>query len=247
MKDTRWQYTIIYGGKKLTLFLTELNFLFWSARRYFWRNFAHIIAPDSYPKDPAQWWGLDQYFKKEEKKYYQEVKPKIRKELDNFIESMDKEWRIARRKDFLINEVVKLRKIVYNIKEGFNKLKRLKVPTWLLNIYSELNPYDIHDRKLNRYENELYMVKNEVTTELIERVKEVSIKELIGIPTKKMGQLEWVHCPFHNDKTPSFAIYPGTGGWYCYGCGEGGSSIDFIMKRDNMTFLQAVNYLKFYA
>ena len=247
MQDTRDKITVFTGKKEFTIFLTRLNALLYVIRRQIWQQFAHFIAPDSYPADPAQSWGLDQQLKKENEKYYRKDKPIIQKELDRFIESIDKEWQMARRKEFLINQINILKKITYNIKKGFNRLKEIKAPTWLINIYDEMNPYDIHDRKINRYENELYMVQNQVTSELIEQVKEISVKELIGVPTKRIGELEWASCPFHEDKTPSLAIYPGTGGWYCYGCGEGGSTIDFIMKQNRMTFIQAVNYLKPYV
>ena len=48
-------------------------------------------------------------------------------------------------------------------------------------------------------------------------------------------------CPFHGDKkTPSLKVYPGTGGWHCFGCGKGGSVIDFVMEHENCDFRTAV-------
>lgn len=40
----------------------------------------------------------------------------------------------------------------------------------------------------------------------------------------------WGCCPFHSEKTPSFKIYPGTGGFYCFGCGAGGDVVSFAEK-----------------
>ena len=37
-------------------------------------------------------------------------------------------------------------------------------------------------------------------------------------------------CPFHNEKTPSFTIWPEKGSYYCFGCGAGGDVITFIMQ-----------------
>ncbi len=50
-------------------------------------------------------------------------------------------------------------------------------------------------------------------------------------------------CPFHNEKSPSFSVSPGKQMYYCFGCGEGGNVISFIMKYENFSFQEAVKYL----
>lgn len=51
-------------------------------------------------------------------------------------------------------------------------------------------------------------------------------------------------CPFHSEKTPSCYIYLGDDPhFYCFGCGAGGDVITFIMKIENLTFSEAVNFL----
>ncbi len=50
-------------------------------------------------------------------------------------------------------------------------------------------------------------------------------------------------CPFHSEKTPSFNIYPENGSFYCFGCGVGGDVITFIMKIENLDYVEAVKYL----
>ena len=47
-------------------------------------------------------------------------------------------------------------------------------------------------------------------------------------------------CPFHGEKEPSLKVYPETGGWHCFGCGKGGSVIDFVIEHENCTFPAAV-------
>lgn len=47
-------------------------------------------------------------------------------------------------------------------------------------------------------------------------------------------------CPFHGEKEPSLKIYPDTGGWHCFGCGRGGSVIDFVKEHENCDFKSAV-------
>lgn len=50
-------------------------------------------------------------------------------------------------------------------------------------------------------------------------------------------------CPFHGEKTPSFNIYTENGSFYCFGCGTGGDVITFIMKIENLDYLEAVKFL----
>lgn len=50
----------------------------------------------------------------------------------------------------------------------------------------------------------------------------------------------YICCPFHREKTPSMKIYPGAGGFHCFGCGAGGSVIDFVMRLFNLSYSQAV-------
>lgn len=50
----------------------------------------------------------------------------------------------------------------------------------------------------------------------------------------------YICCPFHREKTASLKIYPGHGGWHCFGCGAGGSVIDFVMRLFDLTFQQAI-------
>ena len=71
--------------------------------------------------------------------------------------------------------------------------------------------------------------------EQVERVKqEVSLLRLVeakGIVLKPHGKDYIGHCPFHDDKTPSFVVSPHNNLWNCLGaCGVGGSVVDWVMK-----------------
>ncbi|MDO5678366.1 MAG: DNA primase [Propionibacteriaceae bacterium] len=50
-------------------------------------------------------------------------------------------------------------------------------------------------------------------------------------------------CPFHDEKTPSFTVTPARGFYYCFGCGEGGDVINFLMRQQNLGFQEAVQML----
>ena len=63
------------------------------------------------------------------------------------------------------------------------------------------------------------------------------------VPLKKRGANFWGCCPFHGEKTPSFAVNPGKNMFYCFGCHEGGDIFKFIMKIESCTFMEAVKNL----
>jgi DNA primase len=50
-------------------------------------------------------------------------------------------------------------------------------------------------------------------------------------------------CPFHDERSPSFNVRPSVGRYHCFGCGEGGDVIEFVMKMDGLSFTEAVEYL----
>lgn len=61
---------------------------------------------------------------------------------------------------------------------------------------------------------------------------------------KKAGRTYKGLCPFHTEKTPSFVVYPDEGRWYCFGaCGTGGDLFTFLMRRENLTFPEALRRL----
>ena len=83
----------------------------------------------------------------------------------------------------------------------------------------------------------------------IEKLKtETDIISLItgyGVQLKPSGENFIGHCPFHDDKTPSLIVTPSKGLWHCMGaCNEGGSVIDWVMKKDRVGFRHAFELLK---
>ena len=73
------------------------------------------------------------------------------------------------------------------------------------------------------------------------RIDEI-VGERVSLKKAGVGSLKGL-CPFHDEKTPSFHVRPAIGRWHCFGCGEGGDAISFIMKSDGLPFAEAVEYL----
>ncbi len=71
------------------------------------------------------------------------------------------------------------------------------------------------------------------------------IRDVISqyVNLKKAGNSYVGLCPFHNEKTASFSVSPKKGIFHCFGCGEGGNVIHFLMKIENMPFVEAVEKL----
>ena len=80
----------------------------------------------------------------------------------------------------------------------------------------------------------------------IERIKDAAdivdvVSEFVSL--KKVGANYRGLCPFHNDHTPSFYVSPSRRTCHCFVCGEGGDSVGFIMKHEQLTYPDALRWL----
>lgn len=89
-------------------------------------------------------------------------------------------------------------------------------------------------------------MKDTAYDEFIERLRSQSdIVSIISeyVPLKKKGKNYWGCCPFHQEKSPSFSVTPDKGFFYCFGCHTGGNVFNFLMKIENVVFMEAVKLL----
>ena len=63
------------------------------------------------------------------------------------------------------------------------------------------------------------------------------------VKLKRQGRNLAGLCPFHSEKTPSMVVYPDTQSFFCFGCGAGGNVISFIMRIENLDYVEAVKFL----
>ena len=73
--------------------------------------------------------------------------------------------------------------------------------------------------------------------EIKQRISMIEMLQYYGIETNRSG---FCKCPFHSERSASFKAYPGTRGFYCFGCHESGSVIDFVMKFFELSFCDAI-------
>ncbi|MDE3091189.1 MAG: DNA primase, partial [Chloroflexota bacterium] len=82
---------------------------------------------------------------------------------------------------------------------------------------------------------------------VVDDVKQkIDIVDVIGqyVTLKKAGRNFKALCPFHNEKTPSFVVFPDQGTWHCFGsCSTGGDVFTFLMKRENIDFGEVLRRL----
>src|SRR3989339_1013945 len=85
--------------------------------------------------------------------------------------------------------------------------------------------------------------KGRITQSDIEYAGSVPLEELVDVQLRTGGKTLFCLCPFHEERSPSFHIYPEQNRWHCFGCGESGDSITFIQLRQGLGFIEAVKYL----
>ena len=86
------------------------------------------------------------------------------------------------------------------------------------------------------------MISRETIDEILLRN---DIESLISsyVPLKRAGSNLKGLCPFHNEKTPSFVVYPADNSFFCFGCGVGGNAITFVRQIERLDYPDAVEFL----
>ena len=85
------------------------------------------------------------------------------------------------------------------------------------------------------------MIQSETVGKILDAVR---IEEVVGdfVTLKKSGANYMACCPFHNEKTPSFVVSPSKGIYKCFGCGESGTAVGFVMKHENLSYAEVSTF-----
>ena len=86
------------------------------------------------------------------------------------------------------------------------------------------------------------MIPNDTVYRILDSAR---IEEVVGdfVTLKRRGANYTACCPFHNEKTPSFYVSPSKGIYKCFGCGESGTAVGFVMKHENLSYVEALKFL----
>ena len=90
------------------------------------------------------------------------------------------------------------------------------------------------------------MLVSRIPQETIDRIRDAAdIVDVVSrhVDLKKRGKNFFGLCPFHNEKTPSFSVAPDKGIYHCFGCGNGGNAVNFIIEFEKISFVEAVQQL----
>lgn len=86
------------------------------------------------------------------------------------------------------------------------------------------------------------MIKQEDISKILDATEIVDVINSF-VPLRKRGVNYLGNCPFHNEKTPSFTVSPSKGIFKCFGCGESGNAVNFIMKHEHYSYPEALRFL----
>jgi hypothetical protein len=68
--------------------------------------------------------------------------------------------------------------------------------------------------------------------------------QTLGVPLDRRGREWWGLCPFHQERSPSFAVNAEKGVWHCHGCQQGGDLVGFVMRQRHLNAVEALRFLE---
>lgn len=171
-----------------------------------------------------QWFDVAKQIKQERDK-------KLRQDLNEFIQSMPKSFRIARRQDYLLVRLEKLSSACYNMPtQGFYSAKYKAAVIGLIKRFK----YELASLE--------YTDSNRLTEAQIEIASDVDCSIFFD-KVRRSGNNKVTICIFHNEDTPSMVLFKEKG-FHCFGCGKHGTAIDIMMQLNQLNFIEAVKKLQ---
>lgn len=163
--------------------------------------------------------------------YHKVEWPKVLASIQEWVEEFPKEFRDECRQRYLREEIERTRAAFF---EGCKELsKRTDTLTYRSEMYLEYL-----EKRLYRLGMDVKIVVGKaegITPEKIAHARQYPIDRLLKV---RHGMAQ---CPFHRDRHPSMDVRKNF--YHCYSCNQTGDVIDLVMKKDNVSFKQAIDYL----
>jgi hypothetical protein len=169
-------------------------------------------------------------------------------EAKEIIPEKVKEWQ---EKEKEIKKVIKykLRLIRNRVKDTFSRwfwreVVKMYVGDELLEVERQIQRLK-RLKFISQYRQHSLALGKKLTQEKINQARLMPIVDIASsfLRMKKSGKNYLTLCPFHQEKHPSFYLYPDTNSFYCFGCNRGGDVIKFVELHFVYDFKQAVEYL----
>lgn len=184
--------------------------------------------------DEQQKWQVGRWFKDTFEKDSWEKQ--MKEDSNKFIQEFKK---LDDYKLLILDFIEQYQKYIKDVKEVYLQVVRLINKTFA-DAFLEASDYQIIKLKLLRAESEYslkYEFKQEkITSEIIQKAKEHPFENLIKV------ERGWSLCPFHNDRKPSMYVKNNFG--YCFSCQKNVDTIQLLIERDGLNFIQAVMKLQ---
>lgn len=177
-------------------------------------------------------------------KEYEQVKKENKIKEFEFIKEIEKEFpeMIIQIKEQKIEDLTKAYK---EIIENYQKSYWRGTPNWLIEAVKSINNPDKIAKEIKKLKSDIEFLKGKkfleegkITPEEIVKAKNHPFDALAELVNGK------TICPFHPEKTPSFSIHKQGNFGYCFGCGKGVDTIQYVMETKNLNFVEAVKYLQ---
>lgn len=183
---------------------------------------------------------VDPWIRKEANEVYKSMQDTINKELRKFKKEMK-----ALRIRWISWRMNNLDQEIKNAYLNYSEMRKEKIPHWLcLSVLEGLRGVKNLEAQYSKLKHEKRMLEDATIIER-EKLDIQAIKDNLDINlVVTLNAGGFCSCPFHKDKTPSMRWYPESKTLHCFSCGWHGDVISFIMKRDNLPFLDVIRKIK---
>lgn len=183
---------------------------------------------------------IERDYKANQIRYTDKELLEIFREAKTILPGKIKEWKLSRQ--ILVKKITAS---LTEFKEQYPDNYRLYRELAKFGEIKELATIDNHIARLKRlmFVSKGKIIKGHITQEQIDQALNTPLANIYEGKLRRSGNKLFGICPFHQEKHASFCIYTQNNTWHCFGCGQGGNTINYIRLLRGYSFVEAVKYL----